>query len=403
MKKVYPVIILGDHISAYGAIRGLSINKIPIYMVSPLGEGVALKSRYIKKSIILDPEDGKFISKLDDWIKKVVGPCAVLMVAGEDRYLDVLSKRYTELSGDIKVTFPDWEIVKYVREKRCTYKIARDIGIPIPKTFYITCKSELETLLSDKNVTLDYPLFMKAEKSGIFYKQYKIKGVICYNAQEVIAYYLKYGGFEGGLLLQELISSEYEKIFTVLMVLNRNSKPIGLIINQKKRSVGKFMSGTFVISDWSNQLLDYSLKLVNKIGYYGYAGLQFKYDSNNCDFKLLEINGRISMSNSLALKCGVNLPYLMYKEAIENPMPEIKLFKQTYPNNIIWWNLISDIISYFRWNKQFLNLSKYIKSLIGRGYVIEPFYWLDPYPGFFYSFHTFSAILKKYLSFKKEK
>jgi D-aspartate ligase len=379
MKNKAPVIIFGDHLSAFGAIRGLSKHKIPIYMVSSDGKGMCTKSRFVKKILKLKPKDGEFIEKLNNWFDQEVGEDCVLIVAGSDQYLEVLAQNRDELRKEMKITFPDWEAVKKVREKRLTYKIAEELGIPIPKTFYITSYAELENLVREQKETLTYPMFMKAEHSSALLSQYGTKGVICHDEKELLDSYKRYDGFGGELLLQDLIPGEFETIKTVLMSLNRKSEPTGLLINHKVRSQGKFLSGTLVQTDWSDTLLDYSLKLTRKIGYYGYAGTQFKLDPRDGVFKLMEINGRMSMSNSLAFRSGVNLPYLMYQEALSGSLPAIKEFKQNYPNKILWWYFLGDMMAIIN-NKEYLRPFSYLKSLIGRGYTIEPLSWRDPYP-----------------------
>src|SRR3989339_545771 len=220
MKNTPPVIIFGDHISAFGAIRGLCKYDIPIYMVSPDGKGLCTKSRFVKKILQLDSKDVDFIEKLNKWLDREIGVESVLIVAGNDSYLDVLAKRHNELKAEMKTTFPDWETVKLVREKRRTYKIAEELGVPIPKTHYITCQSELESLLNSKEEKLSYPLFMKAEHSSTLLSHYGTKGVICNHEGELLGNYKHFDGFGGELLLQDLIPGEFERIETVLMTLN---------------------------------------------------------------------------------------------------------------------------------------------------------------------------------------
>jgi len=400
LDKKQPVIIFGEHISAYGVVRGLSKYKIPMYVVTPTGNGIVLKSRYIKDYIVLRPFDLAFIEKLDDWIDSVVGLNPVFIVAGDDNYLDVLSKRYKELRNNIHCTFPDWDVVQLVREKHKTCDIARELNIPLPNTYHIKSREELINLISDTD--LSYPMFMKAGHSSELLSNYGIKGCICSSKDDLLDKFDRYGGFGHDLLLQDVIQSEKEIIKTVLMVVNKDSNPTGYVINEKKRSEGQYLSGSLVQSAWDDNLLKFSIKLVNKIGYYGYAGVQFKYDFVDKKFKLLEINGRISMSNSIALRCGTNLPYLMYLTAIGKELPEIKNFRQEYPDKILWWLPVMDIIGYFRWNKKFMSFSEYIRSLIGRGYVIEPMNWRDPLPGLVSIIEPFKSLFRKIFRINKE-
>ena len=392
MEKI-PAIVFGDHISAYGVIRGLSKFRVPIYVFSDKSSGLATYSRYVKKSISFDYYENTFIERLNKWHKENISTKSVLIVAGDDKYLEILSKGIDYLSPNILPTFPSWEIVKNVREKRNTYSIAKNLGIPIPGTYYVENQYQLENFIF-KNEVLRYPLFLKCEDSSRLLREFGLKGVVSQNKDQLIYNYKKYNGFYGKLILQEFMPGENEKIITVLLSLDHNSNPTGFLVNQKIWSSGKFLSGTLVRSVYSKKLLDYSLKLVKKIGYYGYAGVQYKFDEIDSEFKLLEVNGRVSMSSSLAVRCGVNIPFLMYKEANRTINKELLVLNQTYKKDIIWWNIIYDFISIFS-NKLYLKPLPVIKSLIGKGYVIEPFSFSDPLPGIFIIIKlSFKLILK---------
>ncbi len=395
------MVLFGDYISAFGAIRGLSKYGVPIYMVSSRGEGLALKSRFVKKVLVLAPDDPRFISKLDTWLSRRVGDKAVLIVAGEDGYLDALSKHHHELSGDIRVTFPDWETVKLLRQKRLTYQTAERVGVPVPKTRHISDEVQLEEFLSREADSFGFPLFLKMEDSGYLLERYGTKGVICNDATHVRNSYQRYDGFCGDLLIQEMLPGDAETIKTVLMALNHRSEPMGFTINEKKRSSGRFLSGTLVVSSWSEELLTQSMRLAKEIGYYGYAGFQYKLDTKDGRFKLLEANGRVSMSNSLSLKCGVNLPYLMYDEAVNKNRPEVRDYRRRYKSNVIWWYAIEDIVSFLRFNRKIMSLGRYLKSLLGSAYTLEPFSLRDPYPGLISLFNPFVLLLRRLLRKKK--
>ena len=380
MKKSIPAIIFGDYISAYGVIRGLKNKSIPIYIVSRNGKGLASNSIHVKKSFTLKPDDEDFISKLNLWFSKNINMESVLLIAGDDDYLDTLSKNIKKLNHKMKPTFPSWEKVKLVREKRYTYEIAESLGIPIPKTLYINSREKLVDLINSKNTELSYPILMKPEDSGKFLKTYQKKGIVCHNENDLLRIYDEYEGFKGNLLLQDLIPGEESRLVSSLITLNKESYPTGYLINYKRRSSGKFLSCTVVASTWSDEVLNYSLKLLKAIGYYGYAGTQFKLDPRNGKYTLMEINGRITMSNSMGLKCGINFPFLMYNEAINENNKVIINYERFYPENIVWIYLAGDILSLIR-NHLYLKPFQYIKSLMGQKYIIEPLSLNDPIPG----------------------
>jgi predicted ATP-grasp superfamily ATP-dependent carboligase len=399
-KQQIPVILFGDHIAAYGAIKGLAIHKIPIYIVSKTGAGLATKSKYVKKSFAINPQSPDFVAKLNNIAVNNIGEEAVLMVAGEDDYLDMLSQQKKYLLPGFKYTFPDWDIVELIRKKRNTYKIADQLGIPVPKTYYITNEVELREVLDSNNIC--FPIIMKSEESGLMKQKFRIKGVIANNNQDIIQNYTKFNNFFGNLLLQEMIPGGEENLYCLKTVVNRENKPLNVFVDKKLRSAKQFLACTLTSSTWSNEVVKYGLQLLEVIRYLGYASVEFKFDVRDQRFKLMEINGRISMNNSHALRCGINLPFLMYKDIID-PLPFIENYEQSYADNILWWYPCGDIASLVNLikNKQF-NLHEYFSELIGKGYIVEPFLFSDLYP-FLFSFKDIFVRPKRKLEKRGDK
>ncbi|HOV65533.1 MAG TPA: ATP-grasp domain-containing protein [Bacillota bacterium] len=373
-----PVILFGDGIAAYGAIRALGPKRIPIYVVSPKGDGVCNASRYVKKGLLIDANDSNFIDKLRGWICREVGSEAVLMVAGDDNYLDSLSKNYDYLGPNLKPTFPSWDVVQKVRQKRETYQIAERIGIPVPKTCYVTSEHDLHNFLAS-GMNGNYPLLMKSEHSKDFMNKYGTKGIISHCEKDIIENYSRYEGFFGKLLLQEMIPGGENQLLNLIGIYNRNADPVQIFMNRKRRSSGQFLSCTLMETMWSIDVLEYSNRLVKEIGYFGYANPEYKYDVRDGRIKLMEINGRISMSNSHALCCGLNIIYTLYEEALEGPLESVTKPNRDYPDNVLWWMPAEDLAAAIEMFKQgSLGLSEYINSLRGSRYIFEPINLRDP-------------------------
>jgi len=381
MKQKIPAVIFGDHIAAYGVIRALHPHNIPLYIVSQTGKGLSVASRYVKKSITLKSGSDAFFEKLIDWLYKEVGREAVFIIAGDDDYLDILAKYLQALPKGVRPTFPDACIVKLVREKRRSYGIAQELGICVPKTNFVTTRNELEELINRKN-TIDFPVLMRPEKHSLpFALKYGKKAVICNNIDEVLSTYDSYAGFMGELLLQQLIPGGEHLLHNFIGVFNASSDPIAVFMNRKRRSSDKFSSCTLMESMWHDEVLDISIRLIKKMGYVGYANPEYKLDPRDGHLKLMEINGRVTLSNSHALRCGINLPLYMYTEVVEGPLNKKENFKQNYPDNVLWSDLLGDSMSALRLLiKKDLKLKEYLLSMRGSGYIFEPFNLLDPMP-----------------------
>lgn len=373
----YPVVIFGDHLAAYGAIRSLGPCNIPIYLVSRDGKGLAVSSRYVKDVLTIHPCSNSFVTEFNKFITQNTDGKVVIMVAGDDQYLDVLTEN--DFTKRFKCTFPNKDVVCLVRQKYLTYDIAEEIGIPYPKNYYITNKKELQILIEKEQFR--FPLLMKSEESRLLLKKFKSKGFLANNTDEILKNYEQYDEFFGKLLLQEMILGGEENLFCVKTVLNSQSDPIAVFVDKKIRSSGRFAACTLTQSTWSDQVVQDGLRLLKKIGYYGYASVEFKYDHQDNIFKLMEINGRISMNNSHALKCGINLPLLMYEEALNGPLPALSQPAMCYPEGIRWWYFWGDVLSLSdNHEKKTLKLFEFLKMICGYKTIIEPLCWRDPVP-----------------------
>ena len=105
-------------------------------------------------------------------------------------------------------------------------------------------------------------------------------------------------------------------------------------------------------------------KLIKKIKYYGIVDAEFKKDPRDNLFKLIEINARPWMQNSLPSRCGIDFSYLAYMDAIGKPVNQLNT-NQTLDTR--WLLVIDDLASSFlSMSKGSLTFSTWVKSLVGK-------------------------------------
>jgi predicted ATP-grasp superfamily ATP-dependent carboligase len=61
------------------------------------------------------------------------------------------------------------------------------------------------------------------------------------------------------------------------------------------------------------EVADLSRRLLRAVGYCGFVGVEFKFDSQERVFRLIEINARTVSGNQLAIAAGVDFPWLGYQ------------------------------------------------------------------------------------------
>jgi D-aspartate ligase len=380
-----PVVLFGNHIAAYGVIRALGPLGVPIFLVSQSKKANLCRySKYVKSRLYVDCKAPDFLSQLLAWGKQKVGDHAILIIAGSDDPLDVLPGLRDQLPAGWIPTFPSPEIVKRVRKKANTYEIARSIGIASPVTFLVRNESELNAALtSDK---LRFPLLMKAERSSDFLKKFGRKAVSATKIEDVVNNYHVYERFLGELLLQEKVEGGNDTLWNYIAVYDTSSNPVAGFGNRKVRTSAEYSSCTLMENFQVDELRLLSDKLVKEIGYIGYANMEVKYDSRDGEMKLMEINGRVSMSVSHALSAEINLPLAIYLSAQQIELPtDMKWFQdRSKEGRHLWWYPFGEmsLIAKSIWSRKWFP-TNYFREMSADGIMIEPFNLKDPVPAAF--------------------
>ena len=117
----------------------------------------------------------------------------------------------------------------------------------------------------------------------------------------------------------KLISETTHNVKTqlILAYYNKKSECIGQIMYRRIREwPHKFGNGCFIESIWEPEFEKIVTKLAKKIKYYGIVDAEFKYDLRDKTYKLIEINPRTWMQNSLPTSYGIDFPYISYCDAL---------------------------------------------------------------------------------------
>ena len=135
-------------------------------------------------------------------------------------------------------------------------------------------------------------------------------------------------------------------------------------------------ASTFVESVYVPELVDLGTRLLKAIGYYGLSEIEFKKDFRDCEFKLLEINARTWLWHSLAIRCGVDFPYLLYEDLKGENFKLRTFFKENVKFIHIYTDLGVAIMEILKGN---MTLREYLSSLKGEK-EFAVFSFNDPLP-----------------------
>lgn len=320
------------NLSAIAVTRSLGNMNVPIVLLTTSKSDAVIDSKYTKH-VELYPSMHKSESHLLEHLLKLSskypGDKVLLPVVDECAYF--VGKYYEELKKCYRIPAPNWKAVERINNKKLQYESAAKLNIPIPETWFPTSLNELSGLAEKLK---NYPYVIKPNVSF----EWKMasakniakgkKGIQVNNSEEMIRF--GQGVFVPGLefMVQEVIGGRDERLVTFLGYFDRNNKPSSWFIRKKiRQSPIDFGYCTFTESCHNDIVFDQSVRLLEEVGYYGIAGVEWKLDPEADTYKLIEINGRPVNTTGCAVACGVDLPSIAYFDAIGQPLPAVTNWK----------------------------------------------------------------------------
>jgi len=226
----------------------------------------------------------------------VLGTSIKAIIDTEDRHL------FKRRLAEIKVNVPESKAVKNINEG---VKVAKKIKYPVM-------------------ARIAYAL--GGQGSGIAYSEKELKEILAkafsYSKQILVEKYL--GGWKE--IEYEVVRDCYDNCIAVCNM--ENFDPMGIHTGE---SIVVAPSQTLTNSEY-HKLREISIKVIRHLGIVGECNVQYALDPHSEDYKVIEVNARLSRSSALASKAtGYPLAFVAAKLALGYSLTEIenKITKKT--------------------------------------------------------------------------
>lgn len=328
------VIVLGGHVQGYGIVRIFGENDILSVVIDTSRYNIARHSKYCVKFFRSSYEEiidlllnlGKK-DKYIDW----------LLIPTDDYYVRLLSINKNILSKYFKVAVDNWEVVNLFYNKRNSYQLVKEVGVPIPKTFYPNSIDDLKVI--DNSIV--YPCIIKPAIMLDFYRHFKQKVFVCNNFDELKQNYFRAIQIikPEEILVQEIIPGSSEHLYSAGIFFDRNKSYNYLVARRKRQHPIDFGNATtFAETVVKNILIEYSLKILSKAKFWGICEVEFKYDERDKKYKFLEVNPRTWKWHTIAVAAGIPFLMSMYNYLTEG----YPIIKKDY-KSVGWRDVITDL------------------------------------------------------------
>jgi D-aspartate ligase len=354
-EQVGAVVIGGEH-PGLGVARSLGRRGIPIYIIDDQ-HSISQFSRYTTR--VVRVKDLRNEQNTVDSVMEIgqrYGLKGWVLFPTRDETVAAFSRHQDRLAEFFRVTTPAWETVQWAWDKKNTYDLAAELGIPVPHTYCVMNEEELAGLYNR------LPLAIKpAIKENFFYatgdKAWRAESPEQLNnlfrkAKEQIR--------PEEILIQEIIPGSGREQYSYCAFFRDGEAQSTLVarrLRQHPREFGR--AATYVETIEYPKVEELSERFLKAINYYGLVEVEFKQDPRDGRLKMLDVNARTWGFHSLGVPAGVDFPYLLYSDQVGRSVESSRA-----KPGVGWLRAVTDVptVASDLWARE-LTLRSYLESL----------------------------------------
>lgn len=385
-------VILGcNYYIGLSTIRCLGIHGIHTVAVDYSNKhAYGAESKYTSERIIAPhykEETQAFIQFLMDYARKQSAP--PVLIPCHDSYVEIIDEHLDELREYYLIPNTEQGLYTKMMNKEVLHRLAEEHGVNVPETVRVNEENFFEKIES----TIKFPCIVKPTDSPTFVAKFRRKLFKVHNRAELVEALNKAERAGLEVIVQRIIPGFDDHMHTFDAYLNQDSKVTNWVTCQKFRQYPiNFGASVYTGQKYVQELYDIGAPFLEKMGWKGFAEIEFKKDSETGKYYLIEVNCRITNLNNLLYMVGMNIPYITYMELTGSPQPPSALKENT---NRVFWYGYEDMLAVRDYIKtKQLTPGQVFKSLFKpKAYAIWD--WKDPKPGFAYASMVGGKVFKK--------
>ncbi|UCG35452.1 MAG: carbamoyl-phosphate synthase (glutamine-hydrolyzing) large subunit, partial [Candidatus Omnitrophota bacterium] len=340
------------------AIKALKEAGIKAILVNP-NIATIQTSDYLADKVYFLPINVHFIEKIIEKEK----PDGVLLGFGGQTALNTgveLAKRGIFQKYKVKVLGTSIAAIKKTEDRKLFVKTIKEIGLKVPASEAVTNIEEAKKIAKK----IGYPIMCRAAyalggfASGVAYNKEDLTDVVTrafhFTKQILIEKY--FGGWKE--IEYEVVRDYYNNCVVVCSM--ENVDPMGIHTGE---SIVVAPAQTLTASE-NFKLRALAIKVIRHLKIVGECNIQFALDPKSEDYRIIEVNARLSRSSALASKAtGYPLAFIATKLALGKGLTEVKNIITKKTSACFEPALDYVVLKYPRWDlKKFRRVSQIIGS-----------------------------------------
>jgi cyanophycin synthetase len=294
-----------------------------------------------------------------EWLRS--GPHGAVLLAGSDDGLELIARNRNELVGlGYRAIEADDGVLLAMLDKDRTYALAREHGIPVPRTLALRDRQDVDRVSAE----FSYPVALKPVHSHLFAHATKsgTKMLIVDSPAELLSRFEQLSAVGVEMLVTEVIAGPDDEYVSYYGYLDKDGQSLLHVTKRKIRQhPARFGIGTYHAMTHDQEVADAGLRFLQAVELRGLGNVEFKRDGTDGQLKLIECNARLTMSNDLIRRAGVDLALFCYNRALERPTPRV----ESYGEELRLWYPVKDTRAFLEYRRSGeLSLVQWVRSLL---------------------------------------
>ena len=313
-------VVIGGDYQGLGIARSLGRHGIPVCVIDD-ETSIARASRHVRP--VIRVRDLRSETSLLDALaiaRTRLGRSRWVLYPTRDETVAAVAANRDALLPHFRVPTPGLPSVSRAWDKRETYRLADQLRIPIPRTWFPRAETDLAA------IGLAAPVVVKPAIKEHFFYASRVKAWRADTRIQLISAFRRAAGIvpEGEIIVQEMIPGGGEEQYAYCVFCRSGRALASMTVRRRRQHPSDFgRASTYVETVCQPELAELSMRFLRAIGYYGLAELEYKRDPRDGAFKLLDVNVRTWGYHTLGWSAGVDFPYLLFRDQLGAQVGEV--------------------------------------------------------------------------------
>ena len=313
-------LILGGAHGSLAIARSLSRQGIPVYLLSH-DNPIARFSRHVNRNLRWSgPETAVALAELLDLAERHQMHGWMIFV-GADAELRFVAENHATLSAFFRLTTLPWETIKWTYDKRLVHQNAQSAGIDSPRSYYPSDAQAL-TKIDCRFPVILKPRVHEGDNAFTLAKAWRAN-----DRNALLSRYQQAAAATGGnlIVVQEFIGGGGENQFSYAAVWDRGAPVASLVARRLRQYPVDFgYTSTYVETLEQKEIEALACRFLRPLDFSGLVEIEFKYDTQDARYKILDVNARAWTWIALGELAGVDFPHLLWRAVFGEKIAAIR-------------------------------------------------------------------------------